>query len=308
MDVTCPEHEWGSAFFVSDYKRLIAYIYEYDGAVRLGNKGFARIDIRNGNGKIFVNIKDTTSRPSSADMYFYRWQGKIMQSYKIGELTMLGGEARLKTMFSPDKIADGVNFDDISGLIIGQENDRLYGAEWDDRDINMKLLDINGAVQAVEAAECGTEDIVQEENNAEMNQCADIADMREGKEGLVRAGDWREIFINNRNVQPFDDDIMYDCVQTGPELMMQAPFCERGMYRNSFLLHGYFTYGHILVGKIKRPGEGERYFVGVPGIYQNRERSMAGMYGFDNFRKSCRKDFKHPYFGYWYRVFDWDCM
>ncbi len=47
---------------------------------------------------------------------------------------------------------------------------------------------------------------------------------------------------------------------------------------NSFLLHGYFNYRHLLIRK-----EGERFLVGVPGNYYYREEMVAAMFGFPNF-------------------------
>ena len=37
------------------------------------------------------------------------------------------------------------------------------------------------------------------------------------------------------------------------------------------------------------------YFIGVPGMYCNRERYMASMFGFNNFKKSHRSDYSNPY-------------
>lgn len=47
---------------------------------------------------------------------------------------------------------------------------------------------------------------------------------------------------------------------------------------NSFLLHGYFNYRHLLIRK-----EGESFLVGVPGNYYYREEMVAAMFGFPNF-------------------------
>lgn len=47
---------------------------------------------------------------------------------------------------------------------------------------------------------------------------------------------------------------------------------------NSFLLHGYFNYRHLLIRK-----EGDRFLVGVPGNYYYREEMVAAMFGFPNF-------------------------
>lgn len=47
---------------------------------------------------------------------------------------------------------------------------------------------------------------------------------------------------------------------------------------NSFLLHGYFNYRHLLIKK-----EGDKFLVGVPGNYYYREEMVAAMFGFPNF-------------------------
>ncbi|MBD5466131.1 MAG: hypothetical protein HDR22_10025 [Lachnospiraceae bacterium] len=54
---------------------------------------------------------------------------------------------------------------------------------------------------------------------------------------------------------------------------------------NSFLLHGYFNYRHLLIRK-----EGERFLVGVPGNYYYREEMVAAMFGFPNFVPAKRED------------------
>lgn len=56
---------------------------------------------------------------------------------------------------------------------------------------------------------------------------------------------------------------------------------------NSFLLHGYFNYKHLLIRK-----EGERFLVGVPGNYYYREEMVAAMFGFPNFVPAKREDGK----------------
>lgn len=310
---------------MDDYKRFIAYIYEYDGRVRLGNKGFARIDIRNGCGRLFVSMKDVKKETEPLGVYFYRWNGGIMQSLKIDEIKVGAGAGEIKSTFKSENIADGIGFDDISGIVVGRRKGKMYGAEWDERDINMTLLDINGAkIQNVAAAECecgnssdamdeeavseDDKNIIQKsrEDSARKSKVKVKASDKGKNTAQKKNSDWRSIFNEENIIQPFDDDMMYDCVEVTPELMMRVPFNERNLYNNSFLLHGYFNYGHIIIGKLARPGEGERYFVGVPGTYNNREKVIASLYGFENFRRSIRRDYKQPYFGYWYFVVDAD--
>ena len=111
---------------------------------------------------------------------------------------------------------------------------------------------------------------------------------------------FEKVFINRDFIDAFEDDYFYDCVEVTPELLKQLPI-EDDAVNNSFLVHGYYNFKHILFGKVCENDNNTRYFIGVPGMYCNRERFMASMFGFCNFKKSHRSDYSNPYFGYWYQ-------
>lgn len=69
---------------------------------------------------------------------------------------------------------------------------------------------------------------------------------------------------------------------------------------NSFLLHGYYNYRHLILARLNQPGGGGRYLLGVPGHYQSNERYMASMFGFSDFVLSKRQPPRDSRFGYWY--------
>ena len=110
-----------------------------------------------------------------------------------------------------------------------------------------------------------------------------------------------KVFINRDFIDAFEDDYFYDCVEVTPELLKQLPIEDDAVVNNSFLVHGYYNFKHILFGKVCENDNNTRYFIGVPGMYCNRERFMASMFGFCNFKKSHRSDYSNPYFGYWYQ-------
>ncbi|MDD7113100.1 MAG: DUF6128 domain-containing protein [Lachnospiraceae bacterium] len=70
------------------------------------------------------------------------------------------------------------------------------------------------------------------------------------------------------------------------------------MAENQFLLKGYHRYQHLLAGKVMYAGQ-ERYCIGVPGIYENRERYMAEIYQFPIFLSLTENRIKTGGFGYW---------
>ena len=71
---------------------------------------------------------------------------------------------------------------------------------------------------------------------------------------------------------------------------------------NSFLLHGYFNYKYLLFGYAE--GESRKWFLGVPGVFQNQEQLLAGLFGFGEFRTKHVTKQKTGEFGYWYRYLD----
>ena len=113
--------------------------------------------------------------------------------------------------------------------------------------------------------------------------------------------EFEKVFINRDFIDAFEDDYFYDCVEVTPELLKQLPIEDDAVVNNSFLVHGYYNFKHILFGKVCENDNNTRYFIGVPGMYCNRERFMASMFGFCNFKKSHRSDYSNPYFGYWYQ-------
>ncbi len=69
------------------------------------------------------------------------------------------------------------------------------------------------------------------------------------------------------------------CIQIELKDLKELPKKYWYLGNNSFLLHGFFNYRYLVVGKT---GEG-RWFIGVPGIYQRQERVMAAIFGFPEF-------------------------
>ena len=112
---------------------------------------------------------------------------------------------------------------------------------------------------------------------------------------------FEKFFKNADFIDAFDNDYYYDCIEVSPEQLKAMPIQDKSIANNSFLIHGFYNFRHLLFGKVQENTNGTHYFIGVPRMYCNRERFMASMYGFGNFKKSHRSDYSNPYFGYWYQ-------
>lgn len=119
-----------------------------------------------------------------------------------------------------------------------------------------------------------------------------------------------EVQIENRNIEnifskypriyPFEDNEIKRCVKIEPKDIGALPSGTWNLSNNSFLLHGYYCYHHLIFAEIT-DRYGCRYIIGVPGIYHNRERFMARMFGFENFKSIRKRDLRQGDFGYWYQ-------
>lgn len=71
------------------------------------------------------------------------------------------------------------------------------------------------------------------------------------------------------------------------------------LVHNSFLLHGYRNYKHLILGKKEKDGR-TVYYLGVPGTFHEREKTVAVMFGFEAFDGK-REPAQNGDFGYYLR-------
>ena len=69
------------------------------------------------------------------------------------------------------------------------------------------------------------------------------------------------------------------------------------MTHNSFLLHGYYNYRHLLLLRQEAAGQA-KYYIGVPGNFYEREKQVARMFGFESF-EGAREPAWEGDFGYY---------
>ena len=96
---------------------------------------------------------------------------------------------------------------------------------------------------------------------------------------------------------PFEDDTMDSCVRLDLQDIGLLPV-KFWMYAgNSFVLHQYYSYRHLLLCKT----HAGQYLLCVPGLHREKDRYMAENFGFSDF-KPIHADAQNRDndFGYWY--------
>lgn len=369
---------------MSDYKRLVSYIYAYPNAVRGKNVGFAKAEVRNGRFKLSINLKGVYT-DSSMEFGIYILVDKNNQIegrfnvVRIGSVSISNGVGNFVNVYNPDNINEsGYAFENISGIAIALPDKDVYMmfSMWEDVQINPDTLnfidkksdtdtkkekeegskeesqikeqeiknseiekseiknskekpDIKGNIKEFKTEEPESESEINkmevEDELVDVKNCdefvsaasTDSKNVKYNKKSLTdeakqeitqkipqkisQEDAFKKIFEGEESINVFDDDYYYNCIEVTPDKLKMLPIDSSGIANNSFLMHGYYNFKHILFGKVRENDNNTKYFIGVPGMYCNRERFMASMFGFNNFKKSHRSDYSNPYFGYWYQ-------
>lgn len=137
---------WKGAEKVTEIKRFVSYIYSYKEGVREKNVGFAKVDSRNGQCKIVVNIKgEENSNGKKQQVYlFYRKGQKIFGIY-IGSFQMMNrmGECHVQVQ-TANINSTGMALEQMGGILIKEENGRICASGWDDEVIYVDQFQIHG--------------------------------------------------------------------------------------------------------------------------------------------------------------------
>lgn len=166
---------------MSEYRRLISYLYAYDAGVRTINVGFAKAELRNGRLKLIVDVKNVMFGQNKADInFFYRKNNEdaIKKEYnkiRIGELNLNNGQGQMQTRIDESELAShGIIFENIAGILI-TENDNIDYAiisSWGEENINpyelVKKTDIYR--ENYNGKETGKTDIYKENYNEKQNE------------------------------------------------------------------------------------------------------------------------------------------
>lgn len=91
---------------------------------------------------------------------------------------------------------------------------------------------------------------------------------------------WTQLCAIYPHIKPFRDEREY--LSISPADFVLLPAADYRAAHNSFLLHGYYNYHHLILARVEKRGE-ILYYLGVPGNFFEKEKQVAVMFGFESF-------------------------
>ena len=141
------------------------------------------------------------------------------------------------------------------------------------------------------------------EDTEEAQECQEDADPPAGPAFSSRNREsWRRLQDCYPHIQPFSDGQIHQCLQLTMKDLAELRKNSWFIGSNQFLARGCQQYHHFLLGVFRDDnGQDSGWVLGIPGIYDEKERFLAGMFGFPNFKPSRESSIRSGQFGYWYR-------
>ena len=301
---------------MAEYKRYISYVYIYKNGVKENNIGFVKLESKAGNVKITLSIKCNEIKKNNLKIYlFYRSidndENNDINLIHIDDVYCDNDEySRTYRTNAENVFESSKDISIVAGLIVLLEGYECIGTEWDDKGIDVMRIKQNKKEQIVKKEDVEPDvilnlnkfnesKVIHKGNNSvektkieTSNSQSDIVTKQVNNQA-------RKIFASFPGMYPFEDDEIKECVKLEPNDIGVFSMDKWPLANNSFLLHGYYTYRHLIFARMKHNNI-YKYILGVPGIFRDRERFMASMFGFKSFKGVRNKPLCNGEFGYWY--------
>lgn len=86
---------------------------------------------------------------------------------------------------------------------------------------------------------------------------------------------WEQLLTTYEQIHPYGDNRIYIKLEPKDFIVLRENY--QHLVNNSFLLHGFYNYRYLILGREKD------FYLGVPGVFYEREKMVALMFGFEAF-------------------------
>ena len=278
------------------FDRKIKYLDYVENGARIHGAGFVKLELRNGKCDLQVQVSGMHMTDN-----FKRQVLLIAPNTErlLGEVLLTQGKGGfcLRAMDGRDLAGTGIAYEQLSGIRIpiaaGRE---IYcSIQNKEEQPENRPEEAPEAVQAEkseeqpEAVQAGQWKGQSEEAPADIPAEPEVADKEASQEEEQKPGTrtealaetkWKQLSAIYPHISPFQDEREYLSICPADFVILPDKYYR--LANNSFLLHGYYNYKHLILSRLHVKGQ-QVYYIGVPGNFYDRERQVAILFGFESF-------------------------
>ena len=250
-------------------------------------------------------------------VYLFVRENEVIVGVEIGEIALVNGCGDFVRQLNCNGVGETPYcMKDMKGILIFLDDTVMFASQWDERAIyrdNFKPYEETKQIPVEQLEDVAEEP--EESGQSEKLQVESVQAQQSGEQQseelqpeAQRSGDmWMDLWEKLNGMYGaknlFENMPEISGIHMELKDLRELPKKYWYLGSNSFLLHGFFNYRHLLLGKMENES-GRKWFIGVPGIYQNQEKVLAAVFGFPEFRQEKDTGVKTGQFGYWYRFMD----
>lgn len=303
------------------YRRKIAYLFTYRNGIREQSVGILRQYGGAGMPEVTLELLRERERKEAWRIYYFNRRDFLAEATYLWEtssadprnevavgLYRLCAEAGMGNgvLLLPEKVGAernvGNNWPNTDYYLCG----RFDGAEI--KPAQVRAAFSRSGAGCREDGECfqSARKLVEEITKAADGKEEGIAKITDDKEAerteQKRISRLEELLITRPSCKPCKEASLLHSVRVLPEELIRIAKEGRQFAENSFLLHGYYHYKHLLLGR-RREKEQDNYVLLVPGMYLKKNAYLAKLFGFPEFlpaeKSSTINAEAKGLFGYW---------
>ncbi len=290
---------------MQNFKRKITYFCEHHNHTVGTTAGFMKLEIRGDKVKIIINIQEPPGIPyDSASLYLYHEAGDSLSAVMVDRVPSIDGvltyqnRTDWQNVFRTER--DLYTFD---GVAVVYNEVHYYIGDFKDKDRSRYQLVMKEKKPIIATMQPEPELFevagVEKQTKEQVLSCKDCPYQKKREEKHENDDPFEEMLETYPKLPMYGATELFDCVRIHPRDIGKLDMRNWKLGVNSFLSHGFYTYQYLLLGKLRFNDGTYQAVLGVPGVYSNRERYLANMFGFDQFIPVKQASVKTGEFGYW---------
>ena len=258
------------------YRKQISYLELQENGQRIRSAGYARLESLDKEEILTVQLNGQEIVPGKGIPLYLQWETGEQQ---LCEMTIDRGRASCEKRIPLEKEREQLlgiriplerNLEIIGRFVRGGDVKKTPTQEMD-RQPREQTPKAAETVVTNEKTDCGpgVQKLSESRNSRDIENTLHMKDTK-----------WEQLSSIYPHIHPFRD--AREFLSVGPEdFVVLRERCYQ-MTHNSFLLHGYYNYRHLLLLRQEAAGQA-KYYIGVPGNFYEREKQVARMFGFESF-------------------------
>lgn len=314
---------------MTEFRRIVSYIHFYENMQKGKNTGFMKMDVRTGKCRVEVHFAGVYSSDREVcEIYSLVKKGSLAKGYFVGNFPIIQQKGEYHLQCEENQFDDhGSKMEEIEGFAFVLSGDRLalsllrgkeprfeevqiagriYGRNGireggltdtgAEKEIGEKTVAYHGEKKQQETAK---PDETAKPNETAKPEEASEQDETTKPDEAAKPNETQTQEVKNldqaEEIIPFEGVQGYQFFKITPEHLTRLAADYEIIQHNSFLLHGFYNYQYLIIGHKEK----DRWILGIPGVFHEREQMMASMFGFPEF-KCARRGRKIPgAFGYY---------